>query len=102
MNNDSKKSFWAIGTVLILVVIVAIAIYASSQSSQSVTTAQTATSTSASIAGIFTFNCDAGKSIKATFINSTASTTTGNSVQLSLSDGEQKSLPQAISADGAR
>lgn len=49
-----------------------------------------------------TFACDGGKSIQATFVNATTATTTGNSVQLMLSDGRQMSLPQVISADGAR
>ena len=35
-------------------------------------------------------------------MNATTSTTTGNSVQISLSDGRQMTLPQVISADGAR
>ena len=48
------------------------------------------------------FTCDNGKSINAVFMNATTSTTTGNSVQLSLSDGRQMSLPQVISADGAK
>lgn len=48
------------------------------------------------------FSCGAGKTIEAVFMSATSSTTTGNSVQLSLSDGRQLSLPQTISADGGR
>jgi membrane-bound inhibitor of C-type lysozyme len=57
-----------------------------------------------------TFACDAGKSLTASFFNGAAAASTNPSqppmptghVELSLSDGRTMSLPQTISADGAR
>ena len=46
------------------------------------------------VAGGFRFACDGGKAIEAVFARSSA--------KLMLSDGRQITLPQAISADGAR
>lgn len=43
------------------------------------------------------FQCQGGKSVKASFNNAN-----GGSVDLQLSDGRELSLPQALSASGAR
>jgi len=57
--------------------------------------ARTASGLPAKVAAVFT--CADGKAIDATFIN------TGSSrVQLTFSDGRKMTLPQAMSADGAR
>lgn len=99
MNTDSKKGFWVLLIVIVLVIVAGIAIYATSQNSQPSVAQQTSPVTQ-NIQAVFT--CDGGKSVNATFMNESNSTTTGNSVLLSLSDGRQMTLPQAISADGAR
>jgi membrane-bound inhibitor of C-type lysozyme len=97
--NDSHKGIWAILAIILLVVLAIALVYAFSGSSQQ-PTPQPETSTTQNIQTIFA--CDGGKSINAVFMNATTATTTGNSVQLALSDGRQMTLAQAISADGAR
>lgn len=88
--------------IIVLVVVAAIVVFMTGSGSSQTAPAQQA-STSANAGNInATFSCDTGKTIEAMFMNATTSTTTGNSVMLSLSDGRQMTLPQAISADGAR
>ena len=48
------------------------------------------------------FSCDGGKTIDAVFHNASTTSREGNSVSLTLSDSRKLTLPQALSADGAR
>ena len=97
--NNSHKGVWAALVIIVLVVLAIALVYAFSGGSQQ-SASQPQTATTQNIQAVF--SCDAGKSINAVFMNATTSTTTGNSVQLSLSDGRQMTLPQVISADAAR
>ena len=48
------------------------------------------------------FACSGQKSIDAKFVNASSTSREGNSVHITLSDGRAMTLPQAISASGAR
>jgi membrane-bound inhibitor of C-type lysozyme len=100
--NTNSRGFWAIVIIVVLLIIAGIAVFVFT--SIGVPSPQQGNSDDMSstqnINAVFT--CDGGKSINATFMNATSATTTGNSVMLSLSDGRQMTLPQTISADGAR
>ncbi|MDR3571488.1 MAG: MliC family protein [Candidatus Pacebacteria bacterium] len=105
--NNSRKGMWALIIIVILVIIVLLLILAANGTSslpptttQTQTTASTTGATSQSIEA--KYSCDAGKTIDATYLNASTATTTGNSVQLVLSDGRQMTLAQTLSADGAR
>jgi len=98
--NTSSRGFWAIVIIVVLVIIAGVVIYTSSDT---LSTSQNNSATSGQTQNIqVVFTCDAGKSINAMFMNASTATTTGNSVMLVLSDGRQMTLPQTISADGAR
>jgi membrane-bound inhibitor of C-type lysozyme len=84
--------------IIVVVVLAIVFVYAFSGSMQQPSPSQTATTQN--IEAMYT--CDSGKTIDATYQNATSATTTGNSVILVLSDGRQMTLPQTISADGAR
>lgn len=96
--NTTSKRFWVVLVVLVLI-IAGIVIYALGGSSSPQSNPNDMSGTQ-NINAVFT--CDGGKSINAMFMNASTATTTGNSVMLSLSDGRQMTLPQTISADGAR
>lgn len=102
---NSRKGIWVLIIVVILVIIALLLLLAASgTSSLPPTTTQTqpgvATSTVQTVQA--SYSCDDGKSIQAIYLNATTATTTGNMVQLTLSDGRQFTLAQTISADGAR
>jgi membrane-bound inhibitor of C-type lysozyme len=88
---------WVFISIVILGIVILLIFAASDQNPaappQTASTAQTVQ---------VTYSCDGGKTIDATYNNATTATTTGNSVMLVLSDGRQMTLPQTISADGAR
>jgi len=93
---------WALVIIVILVIIVLLLILASfgTSSLPPTTTGSGVASTTQTVEA--KYSCDASKSIDATYFNATTSTTTGNTVQIALSDGRQMTLAQTISADGAR
>lgn len=102
MNTSHHKWIWVLIIIVALVVIAAVIVFATGGTS-SQSTSQQMQAEMANITNInATFSCDNGKTINAMFMNATTSTTTGNEVMLSLSDGRQMTLPQVISADGAR
>jgi membrane-bound inhibitor of C-type lysozyme len=93
---------WALIIVVILIIIVLLLILAANgTSSLPPTTTQSSTASTTQMVDA-QYSCDDGKSISAMYMNATTATTTGNSVMLVLSDGRQMTLPQTISADGAR
>lgn len=94
---NSRKGMWALVIIVILVIIALLLILAAGGTS---TLPPTTTATMETVQVQYT--CDDGKTIDATYLNASTSTTTGNSVQLALSDGRQMTLAQTISADGAR
>jgi membrane-bound inhibitor of C-type lysozyme len=96
--SNSHKGAWIVLAIIVVVVLAIAMVYAFSGSAQQ--SAQTQTAPTQNIEAMYT--CDAGKTVDATYVNSTTSTTTGNSVMIVLSDGRQMTLPQTISADGAR
>jgi membrane-bound inhibitor of C-type lysozyme len=94
--NNSHKGTWVILAIIVIVVLaIAVVYFATSAPSQ-----PSQTATTQNVQAMYT--CDDGKTIDATYMNATTSTTTGNSVMVVLSDGRQMTLPQTISADGAR
>ncbi len=93
---------WALIIIVILVIVVLLLVLAANGTS-SLPPTGTQTTASSTVQTIQAkYICDAGKTITATYVNATTSTTTGNSVQLELSDGRQMTLQQTISADGVR
>jgi membrane-bound inhibitor of C-type lysozyme len=91
---------WALVIIVILIIVALLLILAANgTTSLPPTTSQTPTTTETVEAK---YTCDNGKTIDATYLNATTSTTTGNTVQIVLSDGRQMTLAQTISADGAR
>lgn len=101
---NNQRGFWPLAIIVILIIAAGIAIYyATTGPSQAPVTTATSTTATTSTQNIqATFSCGGGKSINAMFMNATTATTTGNSVMLALSDGRQMTLPQVVSADGAR
>jgi membrane-bound inhibitor of C-type lysozyme len=91
--NNSHKGAWVILAIIIVVVLAIALVYFT-------TSAPSQTATTQNVQAMYT--CDDSKTINATYMNVSTATTTGNSVQLVLSDGRQMTLPQTISADGAR
>jgi membrane-bound inhibitor of C-type lysozyme len=98
--NSSRKSMWALITVFILAVIALLLLLAAGGTSSLPSTQTGAANPPQTIEA--TYSCDAGRTIEATYQNATTATTTGNAVMLVLSDTRQMTLPQTISADGAR
>ena len=90
---------WWVGIIIVIILIVAVIAYARN-SAKPITTEPSTTAQTQNIQAIFA--CDNARTITAVFMNVSTATTTGNSVQLTLSDGRQMILPQALSADGAR
>ncbi|HTR19113.1 MAG TPA: MliC family protein [Candidatus Paceibacterota bacterium] len=110
MNNGNSRGFWTILIIVAFVVLVGAIIYALT-GTNSTEPAQNNTSGSSGTQNIEAiFTCDGGKSISATFMQGTSEPPTtpggpptpGGSVHLVLSDGRDMTLPQTISADGAR
>lgn len=97
MNTKSRTWLWAIVIIVILAIVVLLLVLAANGTS-SLPPTQTVNTNEVQV----TYTCDSGKTIDADYMNATTSTTTGNSVQVSLSDGREMALPQTISADGAR
>lgn len=98
--NTSSRSLWAAAIIIVVIGIAGFVIFTSNGNSPTQQANSDDMSGTQNINAVFT--CDGGKSINATFMNASSATTTGNSVMLALSDGRQMTLPQAISADGAR
>lgn len=97
-NSRSRAWLWGLVILVILAIIALLLVLAASGTSSLPPTTTTGSAQTVQVA----YACDGGKTIDAVYLNATTSTTTGNSVQLSLSDGRQMTLPQTISADGAR
>lgn len=98
--NNSHKGIWALVIIIALVVIAAVIVFMAGNGAQQSGTSGGTTPAVNSIEA--KYSCDAGKNITAMYMNATTSTTTGNTVILTLSDGRTMTLPQTISADGAR
>lgn len=99
---SSRKGLWAIIIVVILGIVVLLLVLAAGGTSSLPPTGSQSTTSSTTQMVVADYACDGGKTIDATYFNATTSTTAGNSIQLSLSDGRQMTLQQTISADGAR
>lgn len=94
---------WTIIIVAILIIITILLIVAAGGTSSLPSTgSQSSTASGTAQTVVADYTCNGGKTINATYSNATSATTTGNSVQLVLSDGRQMTLRQTMSADGAR
>lgn len=100
----SNRTSYVLAYGIIVIIIIALIAYLALRggaSNQVPSAAPSAATTTApvQVIGPVSFACDAGKSIEATFNNVESGT---SSVSLVLSDGRATTVPQTISADGAR
>jgi membrane-bound inhibitor of C-type lysozyme len=98
---------WTWTVIILIVAIVGVFLI---ERSHTAAPSTTATSTASQLVATASYSCDAGKAITASYYsgpstpaaNANQPPTPGGSVMLNLSDGRTMTLPQTISADGAR